>query len=505
MEDKITKVLIIDDEAEIRNVLQRVISREAGYQVFVAENFDVGLKTVKTEGIDIVISDILMDGKDGLAVAQAVKEYNDNIPVILMTGNPQLTSAEEAVRKRACDYISKPVQRSTILQVLRNAKTEKESRDEHLQEFRDSESERFFLRNRNRDLSERGATILNATSDCVITLGTDLRIRGVNQAVENQFGYAQGELLGQHIGVLVPEDKKEIYLHNMQEMLKRLKNSANEPMRFNNAQLKSATGEVRTYDVSVCEYEFGGERLVTGIARDITQKLLISEKLIDAERRAFLTTLASSIGHEINNSLTAIQAYIEVAHLPNAKEDVKTKAIEITYNQIQKLKNLTSNLLQLGKPGSIHKKLDTLDLNEIMKSVIEVFTKTSRLKYCTLELNTFEKPLMVSTNFDQVSLLFSNLILNAADATSNKGLIRIDVKEDKGSPIVAISDNGIGMTEETIKMIYQPYFTTKKLGQGTGLGMFVVKEIADLFQIKIRVDSKPNEGTTFILTFPKAT
>lgn len=117
-------VLIIDDEAEIRTALERVISRE-GYHVFLAEDFESAMRIVRDYAVDIVISDILMGGKDGIEVAREIKKYNSNIPVILITGNPQLHTAEEALRNRVFDYISKPVSRQNILAALENARKEK--------------------------------------------------------------------------------------------------------------------------------------------------------------------------------------------------------------------------------------------------------------------------------------------------------------------------------------------------------------------------------------------
>lgn len=155
---------------------------------------------------------------------------------------------------------------------------------------------------------------------------------------------------------------------------------------------------------------------------------MISEKLIDAERRAFLSILASSIGHEINNSLTAIQGHIEIAKLPDATDPIRQKAIQITWSQLVKLKTLTNNLLQLGKPGENFKRAsEPIDLNECVESVIDVFQKTSRLKNCKIHFKPEPIPVIVESNQDQLSLLLSNIVLNSADATGNQGNIQISV------------------------------------------------------------------------------
>lgn len=492
-------VLVIDDEVEIRTALERVISRE-GYRVFLAEDFDSAMRIVKDNPVDIVISDILMAGKDGIEVAREIKKYNSNIPVILITGNPQLHTAEEALRNRVFDYIYKPVSRQNILAALENARREKEEKDRKSKRILKAVREKTHLAQQSKDLNYRNSLILETTGDCVITLDEDLIIRGANQATISNFGYEEPEIIGQKISLLIAEENREPYLQRIKLLISR--RTGQNIARLHNAELVSVVGERMNFDISVCRYELNGKTYFTGIARDITQKNLISEKLIDAERRAFLTTIASSIGHEINNALTAVQGFIEVARLPDADDAIKDKAIQVTWNQITKLKNLTFNLLQLGKPSDLGKDREPLDLNEVVESVIEVFRKTTRLKYCEIIFQRSQEKMLVHSNSDQLSLLFSNIFLNSADATGNKGRIEIAVMEKNKHPLVRISDNGVGMSSDTIQRIFQPYFTTKKTGQGTGLGMFVAKEIADIFGIRIEIDSEPEKGAEFRLVFP---
>ncbi|MDV6235434.1 response regulator [Leptospira ellisii] len=500
MESKSTTVLVIDDESEIRTVLERVISRE-GYRVFLAKDYDSAIEIVRSYRIDVVISDIVMNGKSGLEVAKEIRKIDENIPVILMTGNPDLTTAEEAVRNRAFDYISKPIRRTNIIEVLEKAKNEKEARDKRAETLLKSENENTKLAQRAQDLYLQNYNILNATSDCVITLDENLNFSSLNQSALDAFGYKEEEIVGKHFNILVPPGKENVYMEKVERLLKR--KTKRQIARINHSDLKGKDGEVRTYDISVCYYDIEGKTYYTGIARDITNKLLISEKLIDAERRAFLSTLASSIGHEINNSLTAIQGHIEIAKLPDSNDQVRQKAIQITWGQLIKLKTLTNNLLQLGKPGeSLKKTSEPIDLNESVEIVIDVFQKTSRLKNCQIHFKPDPSPVMIESDQDQLSLLLSNIMLNSADATGNRGNITISVQIRNHHPVVSILDDGIGMNEEVIQKIYQPYFTTKGIGKGTGLGMFVAKEIADQYGIRIEIESEPNSGTEFRLVFP---
>ncbi|EMY14215.1 response regulator receiver domain protein, partial [Leptospira weilii str. Ecochallenge] len=195
-------MLVIDDEFEIRTVLERVISRE-GYRVLLAKDFDSAFEIIRSQKIDVVISDIVMNGKNGIEVTKEVRKINENIPVILMTGNPDLATAEEAVRNRVFDYISKPIRRTSILEVLKKAEIEKEIRDRHTETLIRSETENTKLAQRAKDLYLQNYNILNATSDCVITLDRDLKFSGLNQSALDAFGYAEEEILGKHFNVLI--------------------------------------------------------------------------------------------------------------------------------------------------------------------------------------------------------------------------------------------------------------------------------------------------------------
>lgn len=220
MESKSTTVLVIDDEFEIRTVLERVISRE-GYRVLLAKDFDSAFEIIRSQKIDVVISDIVMNGKNGIEVTKAVRKINENIPVILMTGNPDLATAEEAVRNRVFDYISKPIRRTSILEVLKKAKIEKEIRDQHTETLIRSETENTKLAQRAKDLYLKNYNILNATSDCVITLDQDLKFSGLNQSALDAFGYTEEEILGKHFNVLIPPEKEKLYMEKVALLLKR--------------------------------------------------------------------------------------------------------------------------------------------------------------------------------------------------------------------------------------------------------------------------------------------
>lgn len=497
------KILIVDDEEDIRVALKRVLSRE-GYQIELAESASEAIQRISSgEPFSVVISDILMSGMSGIDFTKFIAEKQINLPVILITGNPNLSSAESAIRYHAFEYISKPVDRTQILSVVKRALEVKNQKDSDLEKLMLSEKLEKALRTQNLDLNRQNAAILNATSDAVITIDSKLTIVSANKASFEMFRFHTPlDLIGQSVNLLFTENKMQKYMAQVSKVL-------NEEENKSTLQLSDVTllrSDLTTFlaDIAICSYSLDGDIYYTGVIRDVTQKKAMVEQLIHSERRAFLSVVAASIGHEINNSLTAIQGFVEMASRENADTMLKDRALKVTLNQTEKLRALTSNLLQLGKSlKSNNEQSKTLNLNKEVSSVLQVFKETAKLKYCHIKREETSEEIPIQMNSDQFALLLSNILLNAADATNNIGTIEISTYQDKRYSHLIVTDDGEGMAPEILDKIYEPYFTTKELGKGTGLGMFVVRQIVDNFDIQLEIESSPGKGSKFHFIFPK--
>lgn len=496
-------ILVIDDEEPILTALERVLTRE-NYIVTTTAHPTHIEKILKTQNIDAIITDIMMEEMSGLDIVKKVKKEYPFIPVILITGNPNLNSAQEAIRRQAFDYIKKPVERNKILEVVKKAVQYKKKLEQEEREKEKNKQIAEDLTRRNQDLSTQNARILDATTDFVITFTQDNVIFYANRAARERFERPNIPLVGSKVLDFVPEDKKESYSRMIDLAVKYSRYSIRQRIELVVLDKYNQLVEMET---SFCHYTIDGVDYYTCISRDTTEKKILVQKLIESEKRAILTTLAASIGHEINNAITAILGFAEVAQSPTASIQVKDQAIQVTIAQAEKLRNLTYNLLTLGKsnkpfsPNEVTK----VDLNVAIQNVLELFEKSSRLKYCHLEVDLSKEPLWVVCTQESLELILTNLILNAADATNNKGKIKIKSGWSNGEPYLMVEDNGIGMTEEVQKKIYEPYFTTKEVGKGTGLGMFVVKETANRYGIRIHMESEVNKGSKFTLVFKNAT
>lgn len=493
-------VLIIDDEEAILHALDRVLGRE-GYRIFKTNQPNRGIDILESESIDVVITDLLMEGLTGLDITQWVQENKPDLPVILITGNPDLHSAQEAVRFKAFDYIPKPVERAKILDVVKRAVEQKVSKEESKKQAKETQERADTLNRRYQDLHLQNSIILDTTMDCVITISKSARIFSVNRAAQEKFGSPDRPLINQNVSLLYPKDKTKVYSRYMDFVMRH--QMIPQGQKITEIELIDNQGARLYCEVSLCKYTIDNELFYTGIIRDTTEKKLMTQKLIESEKLAVLNTIAASIGHEINNALTAIMGFVELAISPTADEEIRKRTIQVTFSQGEKLRNLTYNLLTLGKQkdGWFDESEEHTDLNLCLEEVLSVFEKSKRIKNCEIILEKVGTPIIVIGSQEKIGLVFSNLILNAADATKNMGKIELRTFWDHSEPCFSIRDNGMGMTPEILAKIYEPYFSTKGVGKGTGLGMFVVKEIAHLYGIRIQVETVVNQGTTFTLRF----
>ncbi|EMY69191.1 PAS domain S-box protein [Leptospira vanthielii serovar Holland str. Waz Holland = ATCC 700522] len=265
------KILIVDDEEDIRIALKRVLSRE-GYQIELAESAAEAIRRISSgETFSVAISDILMSGMSGIDFTKFIAEKNINLPVILITGNPNLSSAESAIRYHAFEYISKPVDRTQILSVVKRAVEVKNQKDSDLEKLMLSEKLERALRTQNLDLNRQNAAILNATSDAVITIDSKLTIVSANKASFEMFRFHTPlDLIGQSVKLLFPENKIQKYMGQVSKVLSEEENKS--ALQLSDVTLLRSDLSTFLADIAICSYSLDGDTYYTGVIRDVTQK-----------------------------------------------------------------------------------------------------------------------------------------------------------------------------------------------------------------------------------------
>jgi PAS domain S-box-containing protein len=227
----------------------------------------------------------------------------------------------------------------------------------------------------------------------------------------------------------------------------------------------------------------------------------LEEELRQAQKMEAIGRLAGGIAHDFNNLLTAITGYAELGLDADAEDEIRSDLLAIR-EAAESAGSLTGQLLTFSRRTETQPRL--VDLNELVASAIPML---ARLIGEDVELDTKFADVQLPVLADPVHLeqVVLNLSLNGRDAMPSGGRLTIATSKDElGWAVLEVSDEGLGMDEETRAHIFEPFFTTKDIGKGTGLGLSTVYAIVQETEASIDLVSAPWKGTTFIIRFPLA-
>ncbi len=230
------------------------------------------------------------------------------------------------------------------------------------------------------------------------------------------------------------------------------------------------------------------------IERKVTQ-----EQLIQSEKLAGIGTLASGIAHEINNPLAGIVGFAEI--LMNEKNQEKTrKYAKIILKEAERTANIIRWLSSYSRQAK-DSNINDVVLSQVIEEALEAL-KHTRKSYDIEIVKEYQKTPTIKGNRSELQQIFVNLMNNAVDAMPNGGRLRLSTAMKDGFVEARVSDNGMGIPKEKITRIFDPFFTMKEVGEGTGLGLYVTSMIVKKHHGTIDVNSEVGKGTTFTLGFP---
>ncbi|MCA9714768.1 MAG: PAS domain S-box protein [Myxococcales bacterium] len=283
------------------------------------------------------------------------------------------------------------------------------------------------------------------------------------------------------------------------------------------AIIEVALGEPRTMEWR-CSPEFGADGSVAsvlGIARDITEKRRMEEKLLASQKMDSIGNLAGGVAHDFNNMLSVILGQVELALGDLDPADPLHAGLGEVRRAAQRSADLTRQLLGFARQQPMQPRV--LDLNETVGDMLKMLRRLIG-EHIALRWEPHREPMPVLADPTQVDQVLANLCVNARDAIGDGGTVTIatgcvefgaDVVDEyphfqPGRYVVlTVADDGCGVDEATRAKIFEPFFTTKELGQGTGLGLSTVYGIVRQNGGFADVDSVPGEGATFRIYLPR--
>jgi PAS domain S-box-containing protein len=348
-------------------------------------------------------------------------------------------------------------------------------------------------------LTRYNENILESMDSGILVLDLEGLIVRWNRAMEALYGASRADVLGRTLDDVFPA----AFLDSLRGSL--VLGRHEETASIYKLNLPAADGRALRVNVSVVPFQFGrGERHGTIlIMDDVTVRMRLEQQLQHSEKMASVGLLAAGVAHEVNTPLTGISSYTQMLRDRIETDDPRAELLEKIEKQTFRAAKIINNLLNFSRAAG--SEFEPLDVNRVLLdvlSLVEHQLDASRIK--VVREMAAELP-MVRGNENRLQQVFFNLILNARDAMPSGGWLTLATRADDDAVVVEVRDTGTGIKREDIKRIYDPFFTTKGIGRGTGLGLSVSYGILQEHGGTIFVDSAPGQGTTFQVALPPLT
>ena len=240
---------------------------------------------------------------------------------------------------------------------------------------------------------------------------------------------------------------------------------------------------------------------VTDMKMGEREQKALQEQLFVSQKMESIGAFAGGIAHNFRNILQAISGNTEYLELVCGEKPDITELTTNIYDSVEKGVDLINNLLHFSRRGGEYQMV-ALDLAEVIKQTHEIIARVLN-KNIEIVLN-LDKDLVVKGNRSLLSQVFMNLYSNANDAMPRGGKLVVEARRKGNKVLAVVSDTGVGMDEETVEKIFDPFFTLKEVGKGTGLGLSTVHGIVEEHKGTISVTSKPGKGAAFRVSLPYA-
>jgi len=319
----------------------------------------------------------------------------------------------------------------------------------------------------------------------------------VNAQIERQFGYSRKELLGKSVEMLVPESSRATHHSDRAEF-----HNKPEPRQMGAGRELFGVrkdGQLISVEIGLNPIHTASGMRVLASVVDITDRKRIEEQLRRTEILAELGTLASGMAHEIGTPMNVILGRAEFAM--RRSEDERTKqSLKTIVTQVERITKIMNQFLAFARRRPAERRPIAL------KTIIEESLEMVRERFAQHQIQVVaelpENVPLVHADSDQMSQVLLNLFINALHAMPNGGTLTITIKADIEVVALRIGDTGHGIPRENLSKIFTPFFTTKEVGKGTGLGLTVVHGIIEEHGGSITVESEPGKGTTFTIVLP---
>lgn len=506
------RVLVIDDEADIREILQMVLE-DAGFLVQTAADGKSGLSLCENSLPHVVITDIRMPGMDGLAVLEQLKNRHPVIEVIVITAFSDMDVAIRALQLDASDFITKPINEAALHVALNRARdryaAKKEMREyTALLEEQNARTLRELIESHSfRD------KLIEYSMDGILGSNAADRIIIFNRSLQQMLGYDRKPALeALSLSDFFPPESLEAFF----ETLAGPDFGGADRLFLYETELLSGNRERVPMQVSATRlFDNGRTAGLVCFFRDLRQLRQLEQKLADQgrilhqDKMMSLGRLAASIVHEINNPLSGMLNYMRLMKRVLGRgaisEDDRQRFQEylsLVESETSRCSRIVSSLLSFSRASEAS--FASIDPAELLHHCLLLSRHKMELQHIAWSLDIPEGLSRIHGDFNQLQQCVINLIFNAVDVMPAGGRLELSAGAEQGGAMIRITvcDTGPGIAESDLPRIFEPFFSTKAEGYGVGLGLSTVYGIIEQHGGGITAENREQGGACFSLFLP---
>ena len=236
------------------------------------------------------------------------------------------------------------------------------------------------------------------------------------------------------------------------------------------------------------------------MASDIVELKRLNEQLIRTEKLAAMGTLAAGVAHEVNNPLASISSLIQMIRNQNGIDADTRDKLNLVSEQIRRITQVTRDMTDFARTRPAAKAF--LNIKDVIETSLRLASFDAEFRKLAVQKELNGLSTQIYADADQLQQVFLNLFLNARDAMPDGGTLWVSSEQSSDEIIFRISDSGVGISEAAANMIFDPFYTTKSAGKGTGLGLAVCYGIIMAHGGTIRAEPNQPTGTTFLVSLP---
>ena len=500
-------ILYVDDDIENLSSFQSLFRRE--YNIFTASSAKKGLEILYQKEIQVVITDQRMPEMTGTELLEVAAKQFPKTQRFLLTAYSDFDPLVDAInRGKLQGYFSKPIDdelfRRRIEEGLTSYYLERKNQ-QLIQKIRQKEE---FLQ----------AVMENIPDGIFVKDAKTLNFIKVNKAWEELYGYPRHKILGKPAKEFFPQEEAKHCLQTDQQTLNSLCLLNIPAERILSSDKKSRILNIKK--IPILDHN-DKPIFILGVSRDITElyhqrerEKSLQKQLIQSQKMEAVGTLAGGIAHDFNNILNLILGFTELA-LNEVKADSNLEnSLKEIYTASERGRDLVKQILTFSRKSD--RKMRPVNVKVIAEEVLKLIQAAIPKK---IDIRTcFESDAFIMGDPTQIHQVFMNLCTNAIFAMQETGgILQVRLTETTmandfpaglggltpGEYLqITVSDNGIGIPPKIIDSIFEPYFTTKESGQGTGMGLAIVMGIIESYRGKIIVESDTGKGTRFMIYLP---